>query len=194
MGASTVQQLAEKIGPQGMYELLIPHIRTLKPPTGGRTQVKARCPHADRHQHDDRKPSWSWNLARGISHCFACDYKPGFVKFLAEQTKRSPREVIFQLAKRYNVPLSSRPALTLAEYAQAKHLPAEFLQDRFRLTNDPERGLVLPYLDAKGCAVSQGGKPVVRNRRSMTQKPLWPKGVKARQLVYGLHRPDRGWT
>ena len=62
-----VQQVAEKLGPDGVWQELHRFVPTLQPMRNGSLEVRAVCPY-----HDDHRPSWCWNLAKGVATCHVC--------------------------------------------------------------------------------------------------------------------------
>ena len=171
-----VEQVAERLGPDGMWQDLKPYIPSLEPPRNGKVEVRALCPF-----HDDSRPSWCWNLARGIATCHVCgEGDVSFVKFIAQQRGCTPVAVLDEYCKRFGLPRPRSRILTLADYATAKGLPADFLADRFDLS-DSEAGLRMPYIGADGALLTE------RIRKHLSTKPRWAPGVRARRHVYGLH-------
>ena len=174
---SLTQQVAEKLGPDGVWRELHPFIKSLPPPQDGKVEVKALCPF-----HDDHHPSWCWSLEKGIATCHVCgEGNYSIVGYIARCTHRRPIDVLDDYCKRLGLPRPHSRTLTLADYAQAKALPIEFLAERFALFDEPD-GLHIPYL------AQDGEQLALRRRAKLGGKPMWKgKGTPARRMVYGLH-------
>lgn len=173
------QRVAEALGPQGVWAELHPHVPSLEQPHNGKVEVRALCAF-----HEDRHPSWCWNLAKGIAMCHVCDQGTSFVRYIATATNRAPVDVLDDYCKRLGLPRPRKRTLTLMDYAAAKRLPLDFLQERFAL-EDGLDGLRIPYL-------SNGGEILaVRRRRRLCERPRWVgRGTPARKMVYGAHGAD----
>ena len=57
--------------------------------------------------HDDKKPSFSVSVNKQLYYCFGCGQGGNAIKFLMEIGKQSFSDVIFDLAKRYQVPIKT---------------------------------------------------------------------------------------
>lgn len=176
-----VAQVAEALGPDGVWQALRPFIPSLPQPRNDRVEVRALCP-----SHNDHRPSWCWNLARGIATCHVCgEGNVSFVSFIARQTNQRPVTVLDGFCRQLGLPRPRKRILTLQDYATAKAVPAEFLAAEFQMSDD-EDGLYIPYLDSSGRLLAQ------RRRRYLAVRPKWAqKGVVAKGMVYGLH--GLGW-
>ena len=110
--------------------------------TQTRTQISARCP-----AHDDSRNSLSVGEDEDgtvLLHCF--------VGCSAEQITTA---IGLSLADLYppNRKQGDLPGVTVARYAVAKRLPAEFLRDRFKLTTVRRNGkysIAMPAFDEEG--------------------------------------------
>jgi len=65
--------------------------------------------------HDEKTPSFSVNPSKQLYYCFGCGAGGGAIKFLMEINKQSFKDVVLDLASRYQVPIK-----TLAEEDQQK--------------------------------------------------------------------------
>ncbi len=153
-----------------------------------RNEVRFRCP-ADGHQ--DEHPSARWNRQKGVWCCDACGAGGGAIDLAdrlgVEQTEQRSRGVEGQpIGNRFEHSNTPAPGLTLAQYAEAKRLPVDFL-----------RGLGLRdqrYLDAPAVRIAylgtDGTEAAARYRVALDGRDRfrWKKGSKA--LLYGLDRLD----
>lgn len=152
----------------------------------GEGKWMALCP-----AHDDQSRSLSIAIGEGgkvLLHCFAgCDFK-SIREAIAERRRRGPEGGVSGPDRFPGTPQQSSRGLTLAEYAQAKQLPLDFLE-RLGLTQHSMGGrceVRIPYSGSSGeplsvrIRVSMGGE--VRFR--------WAKGSKA--YPYGLWRLKEG--
>ncbi len=57
--------------------------------------------------HDEKTPSFTVNPSKQLYYCFGCGAGGGAIKFLMEIGKQSFREVILNLAHRYQIPIKS---------------------------------------------------------------------------------------
>ncbi|WP_082713022.1 DNA primase [Geminocystis sp. NIES-3709] len=57
--------------------------------------------------HDEKTPSFTVNQSKQLYYCFGCGAGGGAIKFLMEIGKQSFREVIFNLAQRYQIPVKT---------------------------------------------------------------------------------------
>lgn len=57
--------------------------------------------------HDEKSPSFTVNPDKQVYHCFGCGAGGDGIKFLMEIGKQSFSEVVFSLAKKYQVPITS---------------------------------------------------------------------------------------
>jgi putative DNA primase/helicase len=128
------------------------------------SQVMAQCP-----AHDDRQPSLSITRApengRVLVRCFAGCPAEAIVRALG-------------LRMRDLFP-ASRP-LTLAELADEKGLPIEFLRDGFGVRDTPQ-GVTIPYYDTKGNVVATK----LRMRAGDERRFSWPARLPL--MPYGLN-------
>ena len=139
---------------------------------------KARCP-----AHDDQAPSLTITVGqdnRILVHCFAGCSAEDIVAALG-----STLADLFPRSSPSSFDAPRRP-LTVAELADAKALPVEFLH-RLGLT-DSATGVGIPYRDATGqiIATKQRTNVVAKNGS------YWPKGQ--RLVAYGLDRLDEART
>ena len=172
-----IQQVLEALGPDGVWQELNARVSSLQTPKNDQVEVRALCPF-----HDDHRPSWCWNLAKGVATCHVCgegDYS--LIGYIAYHTGRPKLAVLDEYCRRLGLARPRRHTLTLADYAAAKRLPEGYLQGRFGLT-DTENGLEIPYFDPSGMELAR------RLRRRLGERPRWKgNGVAARRMVYCLH-------
>lgn len=57
--------------------------------------------------HDEKTPSFTVNQSKQLYYCFGCGAGGGAIKFLMEIGKQSFRDVIFNLAQRYQIPIKT---------------------------------------------------------------------------------------
>lgn len=57
--------------------------------------------------HDEKTPSFTVNSAKQLYYCFGCGEGGGAIKFLMEIGKQSFREVVLNLAQRYQIPIKT---------------------------------------------------------------------------------------
>ena len=99
------------------------------------------------------------------------------IGFIAYRASRAPVSVLDEYCRRLGLARPRQRPLTLADYAAAKNLPAEFLQARSGLA-DTADGLEISYLDCNGREIAR------RLRRRSGERPRWKgKGVPARRMV-----------
>ncbi len=172
-----VEQVAAALGPDGVWEELHPFIPSLQRPRNGSAEVRALCP-----GHNDHRPSWCWNLERGLACCHVCgEGNMSFIRLIAQRTGRRPVMVLDEYCRRLKLPRPRGRTLTVEDYAAAKCLPVSFLIDRFQVS-DGRDGLRLPYLDGDGRVLEE------RVRKSMSAKLRWSRqGVVAKRMVYGRY-------
>lgn len=123
-------------------------------------------------EHDDKNPSARWNVKKRVFHCDVCQAGGGWK----------------DLASRLGIELPAATGCTLAEYADAKKLPEDFLRSvdlrDYAYFGTPS--VRIPYLD------ELGGELAVRYRIGLHKTPgdgdrfRWNKGAKVRP--YGLWR------
>lgn len=127
-----------------------PFLRAPAKPTGGGYMV-TKCPF---HQ-PDNNPSFQFHPGSGSWNCFACDRKGSGIDFIMQVKGIGFREALEELA---NIAGLNReepqapPRLTLRMYAEAKHLPVDFLQG-LGLTDGIREGngvVLIPYRGRKG--------------------------------------------
>ncbi len=171
-----VQQIVEALGPDGVWKELQLHVPSLGQPRNGHVEVRALCPF-----HDDHRPSWCWNLAKGVATCHVCgDGNYSLIGYIAYRTGRPKVTVVDEYCRRLGLARPRRRPLTLADYAASKRLPADYLKSRFDLAETAD-GLEIPYFDSSGVELAR------RLRRRLGEPPRWKgNGVAARRMVYGL--------
>ncbi len=172
-----MQQVVGRLGPEGVWKELSSFIPSLQRPRNGSPEVLALCPF-----HDDRRPSWCWNLQKGVATCHVCAGEGDFsmIGYIAKCTDRRGVVVLDEYCKRLDLPRPRSKTLTLVEYAGAKMLSADFLTKQFSLS-DVSGGMRIPYLDRDGSVIAE------RIRRKLREQPRWKKGARAMALIYGLH-------
>ena len=135
------------------------------------------CPfHADTH-------SGSFAVSERGYHCFSCGAKSGLV----------------DLARRLNIDLNfvtsslisggiTDKFISLAAYAEAKHLPEDFFRTVFNISerkHNQHTSLRMPYLDAEGAELC------VRLRISLDGRDKFRMAAGSRLNLYGLWRLDK---
>lgn len=176
MGKTLINQVAEKLGPMGVWHALRPFVPSLEEPQGSQVEVRALCP-----DHDDHRKSWCWNLAKGVAKCHVCGDGASFTTVIATHTSQKPVQVLDRFCGQLGLPRPRYRTLTLDSYAYAKAMPSDYLAKTFGMTNTKD-GLLMPYLDRDGKVLEH------RIRRRLGARPQWVgKGVKANEMVYGLH-------
>lgn len=60
--------------------------------------------------HDEKTPSFTVSPVKQLYYCFGCGEGGGAIKFLMEINKQSFREVTFDLAQRYQIPIKALEA------------------------------------------------------------------------------------
>jgi len=155
-------------------------VRALGIPWHGRGHIK--CPYLD---HDDYDPSWRL-MESGDA---VCSCRPPHSVFdvamhLSCMDFEAAKIRIIELLDRNDLivdPQAQDPGLTLAEYAEVKRLPIDFL---YRIgvrqtTYGKKPAVSIPYLRV------DGGKPSIKFRIALSgaTKTKWRKGDKA--LLYG---------
>jgi len=153
---------------------------------GGINGWTARCP-----SHDDRHNSLSVTEGedgRVLVHCHAGCEAELIVSALGLEMK----DLFEESAGGRLIPLSSRatvqPGFTLAQYAEAKRLPIDFLET-LGLSNQNHMGLPvvrIPYLDRNGNEVAVRFRGVLEGDNRFR----WKKGAKP--SLYGLWRLQNG--
>ncbi len=154
---------------------------------------------------DDFKPGNNeWSTGRSVirdddhNPSFSISNKHGGWVDHGVNEKGSPVELIMRVKNCDRITACNLLAheanigLTCAEYATTKGLDMDLLVREFRLSDSQvSEGrwagtpcVSMPYMDA------QGGTVACRLRIAMNDNPrfLWPKGTKAGDLVYGIHR------
>lgn len=132
--------------------------------------------------HTDKEASLSINEANGTYKCFACGETGNALEFLQKQRRLSKEDAVAMLKREAGIQDEDKPAakktakLTVAEYAQQKRLPADWLRDAFRM-GEKGLGIELPYLDESAAI------PATRQRYT-GKKFSWKKGSKL--VPYGL--------
>lgn len=158
-------------------------------------EVRFRCP-ADGHE--DKHPSARWNAKKATWVCDVCKQGGGaynLADLLGIERPGSRKDGGINIPSN-NTATLQHSGCTLAEYAAAKRLSAEFLkaQGVAEVLHGGKPAVRLPYLR------SDGTEGAVRYRRQMAKTQpdfrfIWKKG--SRTFLYGLDRidgfRDGGW-
>lgn len=130
--------------------------------------------------HDDKNSSFSADLKTGKWHCFAEDIGGNYTTFYAKLKGIDTSEAYKDILKSYGVEMEKsekKPeGLTLAKYAAAKKIPAEWLTESCRLGDAVEKKtgeqyLRIPYFD-------RDGKEVTFRKRFEGKVFKWKYGAK----------------
>lgn len=158
--------------------------RHLERLNGSGDKLTAQCPFSEH----TNKGAFSIDAAKGTWKCWVCERTGNAWTFLQEavgMTEDAAREHMRGLAGVTDLasrrPAAKRAKYTVEEYAKAKHLPLEFLND-LGVTN--ERGSVaIAYRDEHG----GDGRPRKRHAQGAGPRFTWGKGTTP-ILPYGLWR------
>lgn len=113
--------------------------------------------------HDDKNSSFSVDLKTGRWHCFAEDIGGNYTTFVAKLKGIDTSEAYKDILQSYGVEPEARAkepeGLTVAMYAASKHLPAEWLVDNCKLSDQKDKKtgaayIKIPYFDRDGHEVT----------------------------------------
>lgn len=133
--------------------------------------------------HDDHDPSLSVNAEKGLWHCFGCGAGGDVIAFVQKAEGLSFADALDRLEQEAAVG-TDPPGLTVAQYAVAKKLPLELLEELgvedTRYQGRP--AVAIPYRDRVGT------KKTLRLRVALLGEGRfrWRKGD--RPMLYGLDR------
>jgi len=143
-------------------------------------EIKALCPF-----HSEKEGSFTAKLDNGLWKCFGCDLGGNGITFL-QKTEGLSKDDAFKVLNKYaseNIlkKQEERRKYTVEDYANAKKLPTQFLQE-LGLKNT-KLGITIPYMDEAGSVLS------TRRRfgdAGSGPKFTWSRGSKV--ILYGLWR------
>lgn len=152
------------------------------------TKGTAFCPFHD----DGKTPNLSIDLKTGKYKCFSCKAQGNAYTFLQEHPslKMTKEQASAYIRKKAGLPevveggKGKKTPYTVAEYARAKKLPVEFLQDLGLKDSRAAGGsrVMIPYLSETGELVASR----YRNGPGSNLRFTWQRGAKA--MLYGLWR------
>lgn len=130
--------------------------------------------------HDDQNPSFSINVGSGLWTCHGCDACGDLFRLVEQVEGVSFKEALAWLADRAGVnetrpkrtSRTTKKPLTVAEYAAAKRLPADWLRRLFGLSDGPG-GVLMPYYDTEG---KPTGRTRIRSAMTGDRRFHWAKG------------------
>ena len=131
--------------------------------------------------HDEKVPSFGFNLHTGQYNCFSCGAKGNIVTFVSEILNISIAEAIEKIREDGNFEVSSQYYYTLEDYAVEKGLNINFLIGLRIETKKDGTAVAIPYYDTDGNFVAYRYR---NNPYSDGPRFYWDKGSKA--IPYGL--------
>ena len=152
--------------------------RIRRPKIGG-GKLTGLCPF-----HDDKNNSFSVDLKTGKWFCFAENIGGNYTSFYAKFYNIDTKDAYKEILKEYGLEDkssggSSEPKvkdLTVTDYARAKKLPQDWLEDKCRLTTEKDKKtgalfIRIPYFDEEG-------KEATYRRRYADKQFRWKYGAK----------------
>ena len=143
--------------------------------------------------HNDSKPSFSVDLKTGKYNCFSCGASGNYINFYAHQSGLGTKDAYAEILRNHGIedPAEAKKAAasyTVEQYAEEKHLPAEWLKEVFLLGVGREKDgtpwIKIPYLNEKSI------EQVYRKRfhKSHPVRFKWRYGSAGKLIPYGVWR------
>lgn len=154
------------------------------------TVLTALCPF-----HNDSNASFSVDIPSGKYHCFSCGASGNYVKYRAQRGGISMKDAYIAILKDHGKYEEQRPKAqpkasvadsdyTVEDYAAEKHLPVDFLKQKFFLSGGvgKDGGFIrLPYFN-------RAQEQIVFRKRFPKGAPkrfAWSNGAAGKLLLYG---------
>jgi|GEM_PF-1140917 len=178
------QKIADELDFRKFVEELL-HQQPAKVEKNG-TELKFICPFGSH----DTDPSFNFNTNKGVYHCFGCGEEGSFVDLYMEMENVEFKTAMEELADRTSLSQPD-PSLTLEQYAEAKNLDQELLED-LGIRNDTwsgDQAIRIPYYDENGELFRSRCRTALYDPPGDSRFKWYPDGEG--QILYGLRHLDK---